>query len=157
MTTARKFGHRRHARLCAEDRPLGRGAGAQRLRRQDHHLSPAGRSALDKIGDGAAAQAGRWTAGVPLPGGDFPVDGVAALIAGCCADYPFLTDFWARGWCAPMAPRRARSWAAARAEDLGRDFGATLTEAEAALADGARIRPHAPRTCSGGAASWACG
>ncbi len=74
---------------------------------------------------------GKWTAGVPLPGGDFPVDGVQAQIGALMVAYPFLTDRWAR--------RLVRAYGtdakdllglAKTAEDLGRDFGATLTEAE---------------------------
>src|SRR5690606_24390755 len=38
-------------------------------------------SALDKIGSHLSLPKGHWTAGVPLPGGDFPVDGVARLVA----------------------------------------------------------------------------
>ncbi|MGB1209688.1 MAG: FAD-dependent oxidoreductase, partial [Paracoccaceae bacterium] len=36
-----------------------------------------------------------WTAEVPLPGGDFPVDGVRDLVEGLLRDYPFLTQKWA--------------------------------------------------------------
>jgi len=72
-----------------------------------------------------------WTAGVPLPGGDFPVDGVADLIASLQRDYPFLTLVW--------ATRLVRAYGteardilgdAKAAADLGQDFGATLTQAE---------------------------
>ena len=72
-----------------------------------------------------------WTAGVALPGGDFPVDGFNDLVARLQADYPFLSDRWARrlirayGTDAPGILSDARE-----AADLGRDFGATLTEAE---------------------------
>ncbi|MEX3014084.1 glycerol-3-phosphate dehydrogenase [Gymnodinialimonas hymeniacidonis] len=74
---------------------------------------------------------GKWTAGVPLPGGDFPVEGVQAQIGALMVAYPFLTDRWAR--------RLVRAYGtdakdllglAKTAQDLGRDFGATLTEAE---------------------------
>jgi len=74
---------------------------------------------------------GHWTAGVALPGGDFPVDGVEALVAKLRLDYPFLT--------APWALRLIRAYGteawevlgdAQTTADLGRDFGATLTEAE---------------------------
>lgn len=36
-----------------------------------------------------------WTAGVALPGGDFPVDGVKNLLARIKTSYPFLDDRWA--------------------------------------------------------------
>lgn len=72
-----------------------------------------------------------WTAGVSLPGGDFPVDGVAKLIADLAGRYPFLDAFTARrlirtyGTEAPDVLGMATT-----AADLGRDFGAGLTEAE---------------------------
>ncbi|MFP1643008.1 glycerol-3-phosphate dehydrogenase [Pontitalea aquivivens] len=88
-------------------------------------------SALAKLAPFLPGAGGDWTARVPLPGGDFPHDGVAALIAGLRADYPFLTDDWAARLVraygtearAILGPARSRA-------DLGRDFGATLTEAE---------------------------
>ena len=91
-----------------------------------------------RLAEAALAQIGKvlpvggdWTARAPLPGGDFPVDGVAAQVADLRARFPFLGEGWA--W------RLVRAYgtdaavmldAARRAEDLGRDFGATLTEAE---------------------------
>ena len=72
-----------------------------------------------------------WTAGVALPGGDLPVDGVTTLIEGLLTDYPFLDGAWAR--------RLVRAYGtearivlsdAKRKEDLGTAFGATLTAAE---------------------------
>ena len=74
---------------------------------------------------------GKWTARVPLPGGDFPHDGVAALTARLKARYGFLSDY--------HAARLVRAYGteaiavlgdAASIADLGKDFGATLTEAE---------------------------
>ena len=72
-----------------------------------------------------------WTAGKALPGGDFPVGNVALLTDRLAGDYPFLT---------PYATRRliraygTEAWdmlgTAKTAADLGRDFGATLTEQE---------------------------
>ncbi|MEM7270895.1 MAG: glycerol-3-phosphate dehydrogenase [Pseudomonadota bacterium] len=73
----------------------------------------------------------QWTAGAPLPGGDYPVDGSEALIAELIAAYPFLDARWAQ--------RLQRAYGrdafellgdAASASDLGRDYGATLTERE---------------------------
>jgi glycerol-3-phosphate dehydrogenase len=72
-----------------------------------------------------------WTARVPMPGGDFPHDGVAALRDKLRADHPFLTEYWAGrlirayGTEADMVLGQAAS-----ADALGRDFGGTLTEAE---------------------------
>lgn len=87
--------------------------------------------ALAKLAPYFPEAGGAWTARVPLPGGDFPVDGAAALIDGLRARCPFLTAYW--------AGRLVRAYGtdaavilggATRAADLGRDFGATLTEAE---------------------------
>lgn len=87
--------------------------------------------ALEKILPFLPIAPGHWTAGVPLPGGDFPVDGVADLIAELRARFPFVTAPWvqrmvrAYGTDAALIFDQAGSLA-----DLGRDFGATLTEAE---------------------------
>ena len=74
---------------------------------------------------------GDWTARVALPGGDFPHDGVAALGARLRAEYRFLTPEWAARL---IRAYGTESWDvlghARTASDLGRDFGATLTEAE---------------------------
>ena len=88
-------------------------------------------SALAKISPHFDNVGEDWTAGVALPGGDFPVDAVTALIDGLLAQYPFLDARWAK--------RLVRAYGtearvilddAKTAEDLGADFGATLTEAE---------------------------
>ncbi|MBF9043128.1 glycerol-3-phosphate dehydrogenase [Rhodobacterales bacterium HKCCE4037] len=74
---------------------------------------------------------GKWTAGVALPGGDFPVDGVKPLIGALMVSYPFLTDHWARRLVRAYGTQAKELLGeATTAEDLGRDFGATLTEAE---------------------------
>ena len=72
-----------------------------------------------------------WTKTRPLPGGDFPVDGLAALEEELAARYPFLGRetvlriAGAYGTCASAWLGKATS-----AADLGRDFGAGLSEAE---------------------------
>jgi glycerol-3-phosphate dehydrogenase len=74
---------------------------------------------------------GPWTAGVPLPGGAFPHDGVAALVADLRARFPFLDARWAGRLVRAYGTDAAAILGTAReAADLGRDFGATLTEAE---------------------------
>jgi len=87
--------------------------------------------ALDKIAPFFPGLAGHWTAGVALPGGDFPVDGVAGVVAALRERHGFLDAHWAL--------RRVRAYGtdaavmldgARDARDLGRDFGATLTERE---------------------------
>ena len=88
-------------------------------------------SALDKVGAHLPLSRGRWTAGVALPGGDFPVDGVPALIAELQARFPFLTGFWARRLVRAYGTEAAVMLGEARsAADLGEDFGETLTETE---------------------------
>ncbi|SIO37310.1 homodimeric glycerol 3-phosphate dehydrogenase (quinone) [Rhodovulum sp. ES.010] len=88
-------------------------------------------AALDRLAPYFEGLPGHWTAGVPLPGGDFPVEGGAALVDGLMADYPFLS----RGW----ADRLVRAYGteardmlgeARSAAELGQDFGATLTARE---------------------------
>ena len=79
----------------------------------------------------AGALGAGWTGREPLPGGDFPVDGFEALVAEIRARWSFLAPAHARrlarhyGTAARAILGDARS-----AADLGRDFGATLTEAE---------------------------
>ncbi len=88
-------------------------------------------AALAKLAPHFPQAGGAWTAGVALPGGDFPVDGVGALIAELRRDYPFLTDFHAKRLVRAYGTEAGLILGNAQAaEDLGRDFGATLTEAE---------------------------
>jgi glycerol-3-phosphate dehydrogenase len=87
--------------------------------------------ALEKLRAGFPDLPGDWTAGVAMPGGDFPVDGVEDLIAALQAKYPFLTGRWARRLVKAYGTEaRLILGDAQRAEDLGQDFGATLSEAE---------------------------
>jgi glycerol-3-phosphate dehydrogenase len=72
-----------------------------------------------------------WTAGVPLPGGDFPVGDVDRLVEELKASYPFLTDFWARRLVRAYGTEASDLLAGATdTRSLDVDFGATLTEAE---------------------------
>ena len=77
------------------------------------------------------ARPGAWTAKAALPGGDFPVQGFDALVKDLQARYRALDpDFVSRlarayGTLVPEILKDARS-----AADLGRSFGAGLTEAE---------------------------
>lgn len=72
-----------------------------------------------------------WTDQAALPGGDFPIDGAAALVDEITARYPFLEATWAR--------RMVRSYGtltrdilgdAKSLADCGRHFGHGLTERE---------------------------
>ncbi|MEM6389269.1 MAG: glycerol-3-phosphate dehydrogenase [Pseudomonadota bacterium] len=72
-----------------------------------------------------------WTAGVALPGGDFAVDGVEALIAGLVESYPFLSPAWAGRLVRAYGTEAADVLSGAETtEELGRNFGADLTERE---------------------------
>ena len=88
-------------------------------------------SALEKLQPFFPAASGPWTARVPLPGGDFPHDGVARLTEAIRAHYPFLTEYWAARLVRAYGSEAETLLGTAQsAADLGRDFGATLTEAE---------------------------
>ena len=88
-------------------------------------------SALEKIVPFFPQATAPWTAGVALPGGDFPVDGVPKLVAKLEADYPFLSDFWAKRLVRAYGSEAAQVLGdATAAEDLGESFGATLTARE---------------------------
>lgn len=87
---------------------------------------------VDMLGERLDVFAGdHWTAGKPLPGGDFPMQAQPLLVAELQAEYPFLLG--------EDALRISRSYgldavhwlgdATARA-DLGQDFGCGLSEAE---------------------------
>ena len=90
-------------------------------------------AALDKIAPFFDALPGRWTAGVALPGGDFPVAGVADLTARLRHAYPFLTARWAQRLVRAYGTQAFEMLGTAQARsDLGLDFGADLTEREVA-------------------------
>jgi glycerol-3-phosphate dehydrogenase len=86
---------------------------------------------LDRIAPFLPGLKGAWTKGVPLPGGDFPVDGLEVLSDELLRNYPFLTPAWARRLlrCYGTEARTVLGGAVSTA-DLGEDFGATLTERE---------------------------
>ncbi len=72
-----------------------------------------------------------WTARVPLPGGDFAHDQVDTLTQDLLRDYPFLTKAWAARLIRAYGSEAGQVLGGAKtATDLGRDFGATLTQAE---------------------------
>jgi glycerol-3-phosphate dehydrogenase len=89
-------------------------------------------AALDKIAPFFGNLPGKWTAGVAMPGGDFAVDGVEGLIADLKKDYPFLSHFWARRLIKAYGTEAGEVLGdATSTDDLGQDFGATLTAREA--------------------------
>ena len=88
-------------------------------------------SALEKLTPFFPGMQGKWTARQPLPGGSFPVDGVAELIARLKSAHPYLSDYHAARLIRAYGTEAATVLGDASSfADLGRDFGATLTEAE---------------------------
>ena len=88
-------------------------------------------SALAKLHPFFPALKPEWTARAPLPGGDFPVDGVPALTARLQTAHPYLPN--------TLTARLIRTYgtdalpllgAAKSLADLGQHFGATLYESE---------------------------
>jgi glycerol-3-phosphate dehydrogenase len=70
-------------------------------------------AAIDALVDHVPALSGKhWTAKAPLPGGDFPTDGIAALKAEYALAYPFLT--------AATVDRIAKAYGTDAREWLGR-------------------------------------
>ena len=81
-------------------------------------------AAMVKIAPLLGREHAPWTAGVPLPGGDFGVAEFDTLVAQLCADYPFVA--------APVLRRLARAYGTDVGHilygvegpgDLGQDFG----------------------------------
>ena len=88
-------------------------------------------NAVDRLSAHFPGLQGKWTAGVPLPGGDFSVDGFANLVSEICKEHPYLLP--------GQATRLARAYGTdSRAilegsrcpEDLGVRFGDQLTAKE---------------------------
>jgi len=74
---------------------------------------------------------GGWTGANALPGGDFPVDGFADLLAASAARFPFVPAAMLRRLLRAYGTRIDRLIGDATSLDgLGRDYGAGLSEAE---------------------------
>ncbi|MGR3270051.1 glycerol-3-phosphate dehydrogenase [Thalassococcus profundi] len=87
--------------------------------------------ALDKIVPFFPGTSDHWTAGVPLPGGDFKVRDFDGLVEKLGKDYGFLSQFWARRLVRAYGTEAWDVLGDARTEaDLGDAFGATLTARE---------------------------
>ncbi|HEX3983197.1 MAG TPA: glycerol-3-phosphate dehydrogenase C-terminal domain-containing protein, partial [Acidisoma sp.] len=72
-----------------------------------------------------------WTGRAPLPGGDFPMEGFAALQATTAARYPFLPERHLRRLLHAYGTRITILLGDATSlADLGETYGADLTEAE---------------------------
>ncbi|MBV1925761.1 MAG: glycerol-3-phosphate dehydrogenase, partial [Rhodobacteraceae bacterium] len=87
--------------------------------------------ALEKLVPFFTTASANWTAGVSLPGGDFPVDGVATLIRELRQRYVFLDAFWAKRLVRAYGTEASLILGDAKlARDMGKMFAATLTERE---------------------------
>jgi glycerol-3-phosphate dehydrogenase len=76
-------------------------------------------------------RAAGWTGHDALPGGDFPTDGFERLVTETATRYPFLNVDTARRLVRAYGTRVEKLLGGARTQsDLGRTFGADLTEAE---------------------------
>jgi glycerol-3-phosphate dehydrogenase len=85
-------------------------------------LSPYLRSAKAREG---------WTAKSPLPGGDMDVSAIPALSAELIRSYPFLSATHANRLAHAYGTRATKVLGSAKTlADLGKSFGATLTERE---------------------------
>jgi glycerol-3-phosphate dehydrogenase len=90
-------------------------------------------AALERLAPFFPEMGGGWTAGAALPGGDFPWDGAATLRRDLLGRYPFLPPATAERLIRAYGTRAAGMLGdAGRAADMGQDFGAGLTEREAA-------------------------
>ncbi|MFQ6548202.1 glycerol-3-phosphate dehydrogenase [Aestuariibius sp. 2305UL40-4] len=88
-------------------------------------------SAMDKIAPFFPGTPDKWTAEVPLPGGDFKVTEKDRLVESLISDFAFLDDRWARRLIRAYGTEAKKMLSGAKsAKDLGKDFGATLTERE---------------------------
>ncbi|QQA44468.1 glycerol-3-phosphate dehydrogenase [Pelagovum pacificum] len=87
-------------------------------------------SAMREIGKHLTVAKGDWTAGVPLPGGDFDVSGVKALTDRLAADHPELTPYATRRLVRAYGTDAEKMLTSS--DDPGPDFGATLTGREVA-------------------------
>ncbi|WP_114390765.1 glycerol-3-phosphate dehydrogenase [Notoacmeibacter marinus] len=87
--------------------------------------------AIDRLTERGGRFGKSWTAGVPLPGGDFPVDGVGDLISSLRARYGFLTDEWATRLVRAYGTDADEMLNGAMSQNaLGEMFGETLSARE---------------------------
>jgi len=88
-------------------------------------------AALAKLAPHVPQARGAWTARVPLPGGDFGHEEVPRMVDALMTACPFLDNRWALRLVRAYGTEAREILGGARtAEDLGRRFGDTLTEAE---------------------------
>jgi glycerol-3-phosphate dehydrogenase len=86
---------------------------------------------LGKVQSHLGRDAQSWTKVAPLPGGDFPVTGVDAVIDALCDEFLFIDRPWATRLvrCYGTDARKIYSGATS-VSDLGECFGSTLFAAE---------------------------
>lgn len=89
-------------------------------------------AAVDALAPRLGLRKGAWTARSALPGGEFPPDGLTRLVDALQASHPFLAPHDALRIARAYGTRAGR-WLGAATDraQLGRDFGAGLSEAEA--------------------------
>ena len=88
-------------------------------------------SALKLVDAEFGSTSDKWTAGVALPGGDFPVDGVAQLRHEMAKDLPFLQASTIRRLIRQYGSEAQQIFAEAdSAEALGNDFGSGIYQRE---------------------------
>ncbi|WP_181704012.1 glycerol-3-phosphate dehydrogenase [Chthonobacter albigriseus] len=88
-------------------------------------------SVLEKVEEAIGRRNRPWTSGATLPGGDFPVEGFDALVSLLQQAHPQVTPALVRRLARAYGTRARDLLGDARTDaDLGRDFGAGLTEAE---------------------------
>ena len=86
-------------------------------------------AALEQLLDNGAQT--HWTAEVPLPGGDFAVDGREQLVHDLRSKYTYLTDAWARRLVTTYGTDSFQMLEdCLQQHQLGENFGATLTARE---------------------------
>ena len=87
--------------------------------------------AMEKFREVIPNLAPSWTAGVSLPGGDFPVDGYEDLCADIADHYEFLPKAWTERLVRAYGTETYDIFGTAKElPDLGQDFGHTLTACE---------------------------
>jgi glycerol-3-phosphate dehydrogenase len=87
--------------------------------------------ALDDLKRFCPHMSGAWTGDAPLPGGDVPGDDIEAYISDFSARHAFLSPDVVRRLVRAYGTRAEQVIGAAKSlADLGRDFGAGLSEAE---------------------------
>ena len=88
-------------------------------------------AALDRVAARLGSGSKRWTSDAPLPGGDFPFGAAFRLISDLRREFEFLDEWWAQRLVRTYGTEAHRILSGAKGiEDLGKDFGATITAAE---------------------------